>query len=464
MKQKTQPAWLRDCQAGLQALRAGDAERAVKFYNQALCTDSNSHEALALLGSVHFDQDRCRQALACLCLAARHQTQAGYLFNYAMALRALDRHEQATSVLREAIRLDPGDPLAFHKLGLSLMSLLRYEEALPYLHTALDLDPDNVRAAFDIASCHLAIGNFQLGWEAYECRYGLPNLMLKGRSLIPPWRGEKITGRLLLGYEQGIGDMIQFIRLAGRARELCEQLVVEAPPEIQELLLTVEGVDEVIAPNQQVSEDFDAFVPYASLPGIFAFDPVVSGPGPMPYMHPSKERVAMAAGWLAPLRSQVPRVGLVWAGNPKNEIDKERSLPFHYFLRFLETPGVNFVSLQHGQRALDLENSSLTGLVFNAKPYLRSFADTAAIIAHLDLVICCDTSVAHVAAAMAKPVWILQRRSTDWRWMLNYDDNPPWYPSARLFRQTKPRNWDDVIDSTARELRNFAAKGVASRS
>jgi hypothetical protein len=265
---------------------------------------------------------------------------------------------------------------------------------------------------------------------------------------MPRWNGEPLAGRsVFIWCEQGFGDSIQFVRYIKKIKQNGAETFFECPPKLQRLLLRgVEGADHIVTSDQNVGCDYH--VPLLSLPGIFSTT-LESIPADIPYLYPDQ---ASSSHWkerLAP--DQGFRAGLVWAGNPDHKNDLLRSLPLTTYAPLATLPRVSLYSLQKGPAATQAKSPPSGLRLADYTDELEDFADTAALIMNLDLVITVDTSVAHLAGALGRPVWTLLHADPDWRWLLNREDSP-WYPTMRLFRQPVLGDWDPVIRRVAAEL------------
>jgi hypothetical protein len=256
--------------------------------------------------------------------------------------------------------------------------------------------------------------------------------------------GSDLTGRrLLLWAEQGLGDTIQFVRYATQFARQGARLVLECAPQLERLMQSLSGIDSVVTRETSPGE-FDVHLPLLSVPRLFGTT-THSIPAAVPYLAPA---AADRERWRAELGGgEGLRVGLVWAGSPTHADDRNRSIAPELLEPLLELPGVRWFSLQIGARADHAPRGPLTDLA----PRLVDFAETAAVIANLDLVLSVDTAVAHLAGAVGAPVWTLLPYVPDWRWMLDRDDSP-WYPTMRLFRQQHRGEWQPVIERVAAEL------------
>lgn len=357
------------------------------------------------------------------------------------------RWPEAVRHFRRALHDQPEHVLLHCNLGCTLEQQGDIEGAVACYRQALQLQPDCATARFSLAVMDLLQGNFREGWEEYEARWQADEFRIHRRSFSQPvWRGEPLAGeRILLHAEQGLGDTMQFVRYVPLVAALGARVVLEVQPPLRRLLAGFPGVEEVVARGETLPE-FRWQCPLLSLPRIFATE-LENIPGKVPYLHPDETETQ---SWAQRLRRDGLRIGLAWAGNPNHPRESQRSIPLEHLAPLMEVAGTTFYSLQKGKAARQLQN--LPGLkLVDLSSQQSDFADTAAIVANLDLVITIDTSVAHLAGAMGKPVWVLLHHMPDWRWLLGRNDSP-WYPTARLFRQTAPRDWDSVIYRVRQEL------------
>jgi hypothetical protein len=296
--------------------------------------------------------------------------------------------------------------------------------------------------------CRLLIGDFDRGWKQHEWRWETKSNQ-KRNFVQPLWTGrEDIAGKtVLLHAEQGLGDTMQFCRYVPlvAARGAC--VIVEVQKPLQALMRSLSGAAQILSQGDPLPS-FDLHCPLLSLPLAFGTR-VETIPSATPYL---SAPAAKMRAWQDRLGShQKPRIGLVWAGNPRiglpnaNRIDPQRSIVFDQLAPLLQIIGYEFYSLQKGDDAVaQLRDSPLRAQVTDWTNDLHDFSDTAALVANLDLIVTVDTSVAHLAGALGKPLWLMNRYNTCWRWLLDRNDSP-WYPTARLFRQDQTRNWDSVI-------------------
>jgi len=385
---------------------------------------------------------------------ARDPGHAKAHLNLGNLLAEEDRFTDAEACCRRAIARDPKLVEAHASLGHLLTAQGRLEEAIAACETALAVDPEFVQAHWNEGIALLLAGDYARGWEKYEARKGYERFV----RLYPDpegkvWQGEALDGRTILVHaEQGLGDTIQFARylplLAARGAKVvlaCDAPLV--PLMAAQPASLMSGLEAVVARGAALPA-YDCWVNQMSLPHRFGTR-LATIPAPQHYLAANEGRAGRFAERLAGGR----RVGLVWAGNPLHSNDRRRSMPSEALAPLFEVGGVSFVSLQVGPRAK--EAAGLPGLL-DFSPEIGDFADTAALIAALDLVIAVDTSVAHCAAALGKETWIMLAHAPDWRWLTGRADSP-WYPTVRLFRQPGPGAWEAVVAQVAAALREKEA-------
>lgn len=433
--------------------KLGRLDDALASYDQALATRPDYAEALSNRGNVLRGLRRFDDALASYDDALRlRPDDAAAMSNRAVTLQALDRLEAALASCDRALALRPDTVEALNNRASVLQEFGRFDEALASYDRAVAIAPDFAEAQLNRALLLLLTGNFAQGWPAYEWRRQLPSWVERG-FIQPEWAGENIAGkRLLLHAEQGFGDTIQFSRYATLAARRGADVVLEVQPSLEPLLKGLPGI-EVIAAGRELPP-FDLHCPLLSVPRLLATTPATI-PGGIPYITAPPDRVA---AWAPRLPTGGLRVGLAWSGHRENVRDHERSIPFMHLAPLTRIPGTRFVSLQKDIRAADADDFHRCGDIIDLGCELRDFADTAAVIAGLDLIITVDTAVAHLAGAMGKPVWLLLPRVPDFRWLMDRTTSP-WYPTARLFRKGQADTWDTVIAETAAALRAFATSG-----
>ena len=407
-------------------------------------------------------------------------------------LGKLGKYAEAAENFRQAVRVNPKKPAAWNGLGNALTNLGSREEAVDCYHRAIALRPDYAgahlnlgtwyyqdrqldqaekqyrraldidaglaEAEFNLGLVHLLRGDLQKGWPGYEKRFDKPDwpTSYPFRLDRPMWNGRPFKGQTLLVHdEQGLGDTLQFVRYLEMVKPLGGEVLLETRPPLIELLKEIRGADRVIARSRdgRPSVAYDLCCPLLSLPHIFSttLDTI---PARVPYIHPDIEK---ADRWAARMDSAAFNVGLVWSGNPTHFRGRNRSAALADFNGVLRTPGVRFYGFQTGAAAREAEAFAAAGLLENLGAEFADFSDTAAAMAHMDLVISIDTSVAHLAGAMGKPVWLLLAYAADWRWFLERSDSP-WYPTMRLFCQQRKGGWTGVIATVKGALKKMLAK------
>ena len=358
----------------------------------------------------------------------------------------------------------PAEVAPYLGLAVVLIDQDRPHEALAVLDLAAAIDPTDADIHHHRAIVLLLLGRLAEGWAEYEARHRTKQGRADRHGFAQTvWDGEALAGRtILLQAEQGLGDTLQFCRYAALVAERGGHVVLEVQPSLLRLLASLPSVVQLVAQGDALPS-FDLCCPLLSLPHIFGTT-LHTIPARVPYLAPSAEALAR---WRARLPQGDQRQGgLVWAGNPHHANDRRRSLPFHVLAPLWAVPGVSWVSLQVGPPCADLL-AAPSGLVEDLAPKLHDFAETAAAICQLDVVVTADTAVAHLAGALGKRTFVLLPFAPDWRW-LRSGVHSPWYPTLRLFRQDARRNWTPVIEAVVTTLtglpRAAAAAPCARRS
>ena len=467
-------------------MATGRYAEAVESCRRALALKPDSPEIYNNLGNGLRDQGQLEEAIAAYQTALRLRPQfPGAYNNLGIALRNQGRIDEAIAACRTALQLQPNSPEAHNNLGTALEAKADMEGALAAYQTALRLRPDlagthnnlgnalvalgrvdEAIAAFTIAlnlapndaqarfNCSLALllrGDFETGWSYYESRWAAQNLPRKD-FVQPMWDGSPLNGRrLLIHAEQGFGDSIQFIRYARLAAERGGTDIVECPANLRELLRGVEGVAEVVAIGDPLPP-FDVHVPMLSLPLVFRTTAAII-PRQVPYLFADPVR---RRAWAERLGGDHPRprIGVAWAGNPENRRSRVRNIRLQDLVPLLRNRRFDFYSLQLGDGAEQLRQLPGEIPIIDFTESIKDFADTAAFLAELDLVISADTAVVHLAGALARPVWTLLPFAPDWRWGLTREDTP-WYPTMRLFRQPAIGDWESAVRRVADELTHW---------
>lgn len=469
----------------------GRTEDAVDSYRRAATLTPAGGEIHFNLGTALLGLGRAEAAIAAFDAAiAVHPEAFDALVNKGNALRQLGRHEEAVAVYARAVGLRPAAAEAYNNMAAALLDLGRTAEAvkcfeqaverapavalfhlglagawrksgqlaaaLASFDRAVELEPENVEARSGRSLCRLLHGELAAGFAEYEWRWRSDDLAASAPAFPQPlWLGEpSLAGRrILLRWEQGLGDTIQFCRYARLLGARGAHVILVVQPPLLQLLTRLEGSGELLAEGQPLPA-FDYHCPLLSLPLACGTD-LANIPAAPRYIHPDPARLAVWQARLGPPRA--PRIGLAWSGRPEHKNDANRSLALADLLNALPA-GLELVVLQKDIRRADRA-------VLDAHPEIREFsgqlgdfADTAALCEEMDLVISVDTSIAHLAGALGRPLWLLLPFVPDWRWLMDRDDSP-WYPTARLFRQAVAGDWQTPLTGVRRQLQDILRHG-----
>jgi tetratricopeptide (TPR) repeat protein len=470
------------CDLGNVYYSAGELDNAANSYRRAISKRRGDYaEAYYNLGVTRTRQDRTQEAMQCyrralLCKPdhAEAHTNLGLLlhingdtdaatlhykegirfnpdavearYNLAMLLQEENELEQARTCYEQVVARFPKHVETRNNLANTLLGLALPMEAVQHLRTALELKPEYPEAHWNLGIADLTLGEFEEGWKEYEWRFRLPSY--SGTTIPGPrWDGSSLEGkRILLQAEQGLGDTIQFIRYGPLVKDLGAQVLFECPTPLLRLLANAQGVDNV-APSFDHLAPFDCYSPLLALPGLL---PKSQPPVKMPYLTIPPDLVDHWRHQMARLTCgrKGPRIGLTWSGNPAHRNDRNRSIPLDQLSGFRDIPGIVWVNVQKDFSPVD---EQLWPDMIWLGDSLTDFADTAAVMMTLDLVISVDTAVAHLAGALGLPVWTMLPYAADWRWLMDREDSP-WYPTMRLFRQSQRRDWSSVISRICNEL------------
>ncbi|MBN1124085.1 MAG: glycosyltransferase family protein [Sedimentisphaerales bacterium] len=377
-----------------------------------------------------------------------------YFNNLGLSLETMWCSDEAIIAYRKAINLMPDFAEAYRNLGDTLKEIGRCEEAIRAYRKALEIRPDYASTWWNLSLALLLSGRLAEGFALYHYRsHPEVEIFTYPHTLdVPRWGGGGFSGKRLLVYcEQGFGDSIQFLRYIPMVKQRGGTVILEVPSALARLARNCTGFDELVCASQKPSQiPFDLCVSIMDLPAIFNTS-LSTIPDIVPYIRVSSE---ILNPWRDRFGQGRFHVGIVWAGNPKHGNDRNRSCRAEWFASLGHIEGVQLHSLQKGPASEQIMELTKNVPVNDLANELGDFADTAAVIAHLDLVITVDTAVAHLAGAMDKPVWLLLPFSPDWRWMLDRRDSP-WYPAMRLFRQTKRGDWKNVFFAIEQEVRQI---------
>jgi tetratricopeptide (TPR) repeat protein len=436
----------------------GQYDDAARFYGNCIALDAARAGAQHRYARALQASGKLEPAINAYMEAIRNSsTQADYYTDLSGALSDLGRFEEALAAASTAVELDPGCIVAHNNLGHALQSLNRSSEAVGAYQKAIEACDTYAKAQLGYALALLKCGDFERGWQRYEWRWqnGQKSLLDPGALI---WRGEDLRGRtILLHAEQGLGDTLQFVRFAPMVAARGGHVVLQVQAPLVRLLRCVEGISEVIACGDSIPS-FDLHCPMASLP--LALDLRLETIPASRYLHvPAGESAQPGEVPYHSISQSTARrdlvVGLVWAGDPRqfepalNLVDRRRSTTLEVLAPLLDIDGVRFVSFQFGEARQQL--AACTRPIADAMQGVADFADTAARLSAVDLLISVDTAMVHLAGGLGMPVWMLSRFDGCWRWLERRNDTP-WYPSMRIFRQPSPGDWSSAVAEAAAAL------------
>lgn len=439
------PALLSNRGNALRALQR--IQEAIASFEQALEYAPQHADALNNLANLLLTSGQVRRALELteqLCRIAPAMPEGHN--NRGLAFAALGYAERAIAAFNEALKLRPGYASALCNRGRVLETLGRYGEALTDFDTAVTIQPDHVNARWNRALGALRLGRHAEAWADYEARWQLPGQSCPQLPM-PRWQGEALNGRSILVWaEQGLGDTIQFCRYVPMLAARGARVFLQVPEPLTQLMRTLSLTTAVFGQCSDLPLT-DFHCPIMSLPGFFGTH-AGNIPATIPYLAATAEKLAEWQNRLAAPGTR--RIGIACSGNARFAEDHDRSIPLRMFSSLM-LPGTRWYLLQPECRPEDVDCLQTHPQIVDLRGQLRDFSDTAAVLAQMDLVISVDTAVAHLAGAMRRPLWLLLPRTTDWRWQIDRCDSP-WYPGARLFRQTRSGDWTSVVASLETEL------------
>jgi tetratricopeptide (TPR) repeat protein len=416
----------------------GNLDEAVACYRRALELAPDHVEAHNNLGNSLLDQGKPAEAIACYRRALELKPDYAEAHNnLGVALMAQDNPEEAAACCRRAVELKPDYVEAHNNLSAALNGLGHPQEAMACCRRALELRPHHAEAHLSLALLSLLMGDFRRGWAEYPWRWKTRHFPPRDFPQ-PLWDGKPLAGKTILLYaEQGLGDAIQFVRYAPLVKRRGGMVIVECREPLLSLLAACPGIDRVVQRGEPLPP-FDVQAPLLSLPGIFQTT-LENVPAEVPYLFADPELAGRWQAELGPIAAR--KIGVFWQGTMKNPA---RAIPLACFEPLAALPGVRLFSLQIGPGAEQLQELAGRFPLADLGSRLHDFMDTAAVLANLDLLITCDTAVAHLAGALGVAVWVALPLAADWRWLRERNDSP-WYPTMRLFRQDRRGDWQGVF-------------------
>lgn len=436
------------------ALRAiGKFQEAIICYQRAVSIKPDYTEAYNNMGNAFFSQRRYADAVEKYNQVVSLNPDYIEAYNsMAVALQYQGKYDAAMEKCNQALSLKPDYAEAYNTMASVLLKKGLYAEAIENYRQALRLKPDYADAHVNLGMILLLGGSFQEGWAEYQWRVkAKKGLIYPHLYELPCWDGSPFVGkRLLVHYEQGLGDNIQFVRYLPMVKSRGGTVICEMLKPLIGLLHGFPGIDDLIdaSSKRKRHDKFDFYVPFLELPRIFGTT-LETIPADVPYLYADSTKIEY---WRQRLVGAAFKVGIVWAGKPAHTEDSSRSCMLRHFVPLSKIPGVRLYGLQKGEAAGQVKDLTGKISITDLADELNDFEDTAGVIENLDLVISVDTAVLHLAGAMCKPAWAILPFTPDFRWMLSREDSP-WYPTVRLFRQSRYGNWDDVFQRLTEELK-----------
>jgi tetratricopeptide (TPR) repeat protein/ADP-heptose:LPS heptosyltransferase len=440
-------------QCGITLQRLGRIEEALAYLDLSDALRPNHVPTLLMRGALLNGLKRLEEALA-LCRQA-HELERGnadICIKTGIVLRSMCRDEEALEWFDRALSLQPGSRDALHDKAAVLTKVRRFDESFEIYRRLIDTGSTDASAGLGIAHLDLLLGNFDRGWAGREVRWNLPSAYPRLQQ--PMWQGQANIAEktIVIAADEGLGDTIQFVRYVPMVAAFGAHVILAVQAPLRPLLSKMPGISQCISISEAADlHPADFHCPIMSLP--FAFKTNLETiPAPTSYLPtPELDRIQV---WEDRLGTHDKlRVGLVWSGNPRHLDDHNRSIPLRTFFDLLDEEAM-FVSLQKEPKPEDRAALRETNRVMDLTSQLKDFADTAALVTCLDLVITVDTSVAHLTGALGRPTWLLLSYTPDYRWLLDRQDSP-WYPTMRLFRQSERRNWTEVLKQVQSALQEL---------
>lgn len=424
-------------QLGIISYKMKNPAAAVDTFHRAIIQSPNNPDSYNNLGLLLMELNEFPDAERCFLQAIRINPNSPDFYNNLGTLFAKSmKYQEAQICYHKAISLTPDYAEVYRNLGLIHLRQNNMDESQAYFNRAIQLKPDYWQVQSVLGRVYLAQGKAELGWQQYEWRLKSPRWHALS---YPRWQGERLAGKkILLYYEQGFGDTLQFVRYANWVAEMAAETTLWVQPELQRLLTNMSDKIKLHPGKQKPSDEYDFACPLLSLPYLFK----TKVPQVIPYIYADDKTTAKWKSRLENGNNKHYRVGVVWGGNPGHHNDINRSIPFAVFSQLFALNTINWISLQVGPRAAQLTRAASSAT--NLAAELVDFAETAGLIANLDLVITVDSAVSHLAAAMGKPTWLLLPFAADWRWQMQ-QHGTPWYSTVRIFQQKSVGDWQGVV-------------------
>ena len=423
----------------------GELREAEIIYRKILEVEENA-DVYHLLGLIAHQTEHYQEAIDLIKKAINLRPEAIFYHNLGMVYDKLEKEEESSESFLKAISINPSylnAELAYYNIASYLKDKGNLKESLEYYNKAIEANKDFAEAYWNRGLLLLISGRLEEGWKDYEYRFKKNKPSDSRIFNKPKWDGSILNGkRILVVSEQGFGDNIQFVRYIPWVKERGGYVILECKKGLEKLFKSISEIDQFVAKENSSKVDYDFYIHLMSLPRVFGTN-LNSIPNKTPYLQADLKLVDK-------FREKIQgkfKIGICWKGNPNHENDKNRSISFEKFRVLKEIPGVKLFSLQKEERASDSD-------VVDLSEDMNDFADSAAIVENLDLVISVDTSIAHLAGSLNKPVWTLLPLLPDWRYLLERSDCL-WYPSMRLFRQSNPGDWDSLFSEVVREVKTL---------
>lgn len=434
--------------------KKGQFAEAEELYRQLLAIQMDNSHVWHNLGTTLRKREFLDASLLCHMRAVESEPDnPAFQSSYGNCLRDLDRMEECLAAHAKAYKLAPQDIQIRKNYAIALREYGHHQEALNHFEELCRLEPGNYYHAWDRAVTYMYLGRLEEGWSGLESRWQHQE-MKKYKITAPRWNGEDLKGKTLLIYgEQGFGDTILCSRYIPRINKNGGRVVLECKKQLHRLFSTIDGLDHMIDQGQDPGPH-DYHIPMMSLPLIFKTT-LQNIPPPARLSIP--DQAPEGATKLLALGKDKFKVGIVWSGSVTFLANRKRAVTAKEFLPFAEIPGIQLYSLQKGPREEDLKLCGAEGLILELGPHLNDFADTAAVLKQLDLVIMTDSSVVHLAGSVGVPVWDLLNYYPYWLYLWDREDSP-WYSSLRLFKQKYPGKWPEIFARVKKELEKIKSR------